>query len=232
MPDNNPTPTQALRKRQQIENAGKKMFLWVAGAAALVGLCAVLSVSLFERIAFRQEIIGMKTETVGNLQHNITVASELKDQVRVLNTNEALLATPRLEDSEPLSVILDALPSKANSSALGASLQQKLLNEGGVTLEALTVNPIAGVEDETDASSSGGEVAEGEIGFQFSVSAPTGSADRLREVLRRLERSIRTINITSVTVDQQGNKVVLTAEGKGYYQTATRVELKVESERP
>ncbi len=229
MPENNPAPVQALRKRQQIENAGKKMFLWVAGAAALVGLCAVLSVSLFERITFRQDVINAKNETVGNLKDNIEVAGELKKQVRVLNTNQELLATPRLEGAEPLSTILDALPSNANSSALGASLQQKLLNEGGVSIETLTVSPVAGVEDNGESTGSGSEVGEGEIGFQFSVSTATGGADRLREVLRRLERSIRTIDLTSVTIEQQGSKLTLTAEGRAFYQPATKVELKEES---
>ena len=236
MPENNApgaAPAQALRKRQQIENAGKNMFLWVAGAAALVGICGVLSMSLIERIVFRQNVISAKNETVGNLESNIKVADDLKKQVRVLNTNPALLATPRLENAEPLSVILDALPSNANSSALGASLQQKLLNEGGIAIDSLTVNPIAGVEDNGESGSIGGsEVAEGQIGFQFSVSTASGGADRLKDVLRRLERSVRTIDLTSVTIEQQGNKLTLTAEGVAFYQPATNVELKNKGCRP
>ena len=224
--------TQALRKRQQIENAGKNMFLWVAGAAAIFGICLVLAISLFERISFRQEIIGQKNDTVGNLESNIETADTLKDEIRVLNTNAALLATPRLDGTEPLSVILDALPSTANSSALGASLQQKLLNETGVTVESLTVEPISGVEDGDSDSSSSASSGDTVINFQFTISVASGQAGQLQNALRRLEKSIRTIDLSTVAIEQQGSKITLIAEGQAYYQPGTKVELKDETCRP
>jgi hypothetical protein len=226
--------TQALRKRQQIENAGKNMFLWVAGAAAVFGICLVLAISLFERIAFRQEVIGEKTDTVSNLESNIKTAETLKDEIRVLNTNKALLDTPRLDGTEPLSVILDALPSNANSSALGASLQQKLLNETGVTVESLTVDPIAGVEDGDGDESSSSSTSDGDnvINFQFTITVASGQAGQLQNALRRLEKSIRTIDLSTVSVEQQGSKITLIAEGQAYYQPGTKVELKEKSIRP
>ena len=49
MPDKNV----ALRKRQQIENANRTMFTWVAAAAAVVGISIVISVSLFQTIDFQ-----------------------------------------------------------------------------------------------------------------------------------------------------------------------------------
>ncbi|HRJ06671.1 MAG TPA: hypothetical protein PK096_02075 [Candidatus Saccharibacteria bacterium] len=225
MADNTP----ALRKRQQIENAGRTMFLWVAGAAAIVGISAVLSLSLVERITFRQEVIGEKNKTVDTLKKNNETVETLKQQVRVLNTNPALNATPRLAGTEAISVILDALPANPNSSALGASLQQKLLNVSAVSVDSLTVNPIAGVEDtgEESSSESGGE---NEITFQFAVTASNASS--LKQVLRNLEKSIRVIDLTSVTIEQQSSRITLNAEGRAYYQPETKVELKEKSLRP
>jgi glycine/D-amino acid oxidase-like deaminating enzyme len=222
----------ALRKRQQIENAGRLMFLWVAGAAAVVGIALVLSISLFERITFNQEIISLKNETAGTLRDNNEVVEELKQNVRVLNTNKALLDTPNLEGTEPVSVVLDALPAKANSSALGASLQQKLLQGGGVTIDSLIVDPISGVEDTDEESDSDTESANGEITFQFVISAGAGQASSLKEALRRIERSIRAIDITSVTIEQQSSRITLSAEGKSYYQPEKTVELTEVSKRP
>lgn len=223
------TNTQALRKRQQIERASKNMFIWVAGAAIILGVCVVLAASLYERIVFKQEVINTKNETVDNLKKNITTAKKLEKEVRVLNTNRALLDTPRLPSSEPISVILDALPSNANSNALGASLQQKLLGNLGVTIESLTVEPIAGVEDIDDDSSRTVKKAEGTINFQFSVSVGAEQEDLLQEALRRLERSIRTINLKTVTVERQGAKITMSVEGEAYYQSATKVELSEKS---
>ncbi len=224
--------TQALRKRQQIENAGKNMFLWVAGAAAIFGICVVLAVSLYERIAFRQDVIGAKNDTVSNLESNIKTAETLKDQIRVLNTNEALLQTPRLDGTEPLSVILDALPSTANSSALGASLQQKLLNETGITVESLTVEPISGVEDANEDTTSETTSGDNIINFQFTITVASGQASQLQKALRRLEKSIRTIDLATISIEQQGSKITLSAEGQAYYQPATKVELNEKSCKP
>lgn len=222
-----------LRKRQQIQKAGKNMFIWVAGAAAVLGICVVLAISLFERITFRQEVINAKAETAGTLDKNIKAAEELKKKIRVLNTNEALLETPRLDGTEPLSVILDALPSTPNSSALGASLQQKLLTQDGVTIESLTVDPIAGVEDvDADSASTVSSDGDNQINFQFSVTVGAGQLNTLKSMLQRLERSIRTIDLTSVTIEQQGSKITLSAKGRAFYQPATSVQLKEESKKP
>jgi hypothetical protein len=220
--------SQALRKRQQIQKAGKNMFLWVAGAAVILGVCVVLALSLFERISYRQTVINEKNSTVSTLKSNIEVAEELKTKIRVLNTNQALLDTPRLSDTEPVSVILDALPSTANSSALGASLQQNLLTGNGVTIESLTVNPVPGVEDlgDTGSSSSSGEETEyNQISFSFTVSVKSGQASVLQDMLKRVERSIRTINLTSVVIERQGSKITLKANGVAYYQPAVQAQL-------
>lgn len=229
MADNAP----ALRKRQQIENANKMMFVWVAGAAAIVGIAAVISVSLFNQITFRQSIINEKNKTVSTLQKNNKVADDLKKQIRILNTNQALLDTPRIEGSEPLSVILDALPSTANSSALGASLQQKLLAVDSVSIDTLVVDPISGVEnsgEDTGAVSSGNNA----ITFRFTVSTTGGNEAKLQQVLRNIERSIRVINLKTVSIEQQGTggKITMSAEGEAYYQPASTVQLKEKSMKP
>jgi len=229
MADNAP----ALRKRQQIENANKTMFIWVAIAAAIVGIAAVVSVSLFGRITFRQDVINEKNKTVSTLQKNNKVADDLKKQIRILNTNQALLDTPRIAESEPLSVILDALPSTANSSALGASLQQKLLSVDGISIDTLVVDPISGVEssgEDTGVVSSDNNA----ITFRFTVSAASGNESKMKEVLKNIERSIRVINLTSISIEQQGGggKITMSAEGEAYFQPASTVKLKEKSMRP
>ena len=209
----------ALRKRQQIENASKTMFVWVAIAAAIVGIAAVVSVSLFERITFRQQVIDEKNTTASTLRENNKVAEDLKKEIRILNTNQALLDTPRIDGSAPISVILDALPSTANSSALGASLQQKLLSVDGVSIDTLVVDPISGVESNgEDASAVSSD--NNAITFRFTVSTASGNESKMQDILKNLERSIRVINLTSVSIEQQGSggKITMSAEGEAYFQ--------------
>lgn len=216
MPENSKKDV-ALRKRQLIEKAGRTMFMWVAIASALVGLAGVLSVSLFQQLTFNQRVIDEKGKTLGNLRSNNEIVEELKNNIRVINTNQALTDTPRLSGSEPISVVLDALPSQANSEALGASLEQKLLEVGSVSIESLTVESVTAGDDDEDS---------GEINFSFSVSAGGDSADKLREVLTNLQRSIRVIDVTDVSIEQQGERITMNVDGRAFYSPEKRVEFK------
>lgn len=213
----------AVRKRQQIEKASRTMFLWVALAAAVIGIATVVSMSLVERLVYNQKVINEKSQTASNLSHNNKIIDELKRNVRVRNTDAALLETPRPEGREPISVVLDALPSQANSSALGASLQQKLLNDG-VSIDSLTVDPISGVEG--DDSTSDLTAGDKEVGFSFTVSTDATTADKIKEVLTKLERSIRTINVKSLSIQQNSGRISLAVEGVAYYEPEVTVNLK------
>lgn len=231
MPENNVS----LRKRQQIENTGKTMFTWVAIASAVVAIAVVVSLSLVERLVFNQRILNEKGTTASNLQNNNSIVEELRANIRERNTDKGLVETPRSEEAEPLSVVLDALPSQANSSALGASLQQKLLDVDGVRIEALPVDPISGVENGGNGSE-GAEVSSedttgaNQISFSFKVSS--GSADSIRQVLRNLERSIRVFDLQRVTIEQQEGSINLDVSGVAYYAPELKVELQDKPLKP
>ncbi len=214
-----------LRKRQQILMTGRMMFLWVAVASVIVGFCAVISVFLWQKITFGEKVLTEKSRTLDTLKKNLDAVPALRDNVRVLNTNEALKSTRLNDADQPIQSVLDALPADANSAALGSSLQAKLLSGvDGVTLDTIKVDPVGGVE--TPEGSVSGGAGEHTITFMFTVSVPTSRPDGLREVLRRLERSIRAITITNLTIEQQGSRLVLSAGGHAYYQPAQSVQLK------
>ncbi|MEP6710110.1 MAG: hypothetical protein ABJA64_00130 [Candidatus Saccharibacteria bacterium] len=223
----------ALRKRQQIAKANRMMFVWVACVSAVVGVAAVASVFLFQKMIFNEKVLAEKQKTASILRDNNAAVDGLKANVRVLNTNQALLDSRAQTDDKPLQVILDALPADANSSALGASLQEVLLKSDGVTIESLTVNPVAGVEASQDSASSG-DVSSGTntIDFSFTVSAGANQANALRDLLRRLESSIRAIDVQSLTVEMQGSKILLTAQAQAFYEPAITAGLKDKVVRP
>src|SRR6218665_3607322 len=117
----------AIRKRTQIAQANRTMFIWIAIASALIGTAAVVSIFLFQKLTFNEQVLSVKQETVSTLDHNISVVDSLKDDIQALEVNTALMSVKANDSDEALQVVLDALPSEANSLALGASLQNKLL---------------------------------------------------------------------------------------------------------
>jgi hypothetical protein len=218
----------AIRKRTQIASANRLMFLWVAGVSVVFGISLVAAIFLFQKLMFNERVLFAKNETVSTLDSNIKNVDPLQKNVNVLNTNQALESVKAKPDDEALQVILDALPSDANSLALGASLQNKLLTGiSGLTLDSLQVDPVAGIESLASDSASVVTVTptsdgQNQITFRFSVN---GSEAALKQALTNLERSIRTIDITNLKIESQGATRMMTVQGRAFYEPAREVKL-------
>jgi hypothetical protein len=217
----------AIRKRTQISKTNRTMFIWIAVSSVVVGVALVVAFSLVKQLIYNEKVLAEKENTVSVLRENNKVIPDLQAQVRVLDTNEALRLVRANDEDQAIQVILDALPSEANSLALGASLQNKLLTGiDGLTIESLQVDPVQGVEqlseDATEEDASAGDGAN-QITFQFSVS---GSPDALKQVLTNLERSIRAIDILSLRIETQANTQVMSVQARAFYEPARTVELR------
>lgn len=219
----------AIRKRSQIAKANQTMFIWIAAASAILGIGLVLGIFLFQKLIYNEKVLGEMQNTVSILDHNNSVVGDLEESIRVLDTNSALASAKANESDQAIQVILDALPSEANSFALGASLQNRLLvgTNPAVSLESLQVDPVVGIETLTDESVVvASEEEEGaslnQITFMFVVK---GSQDGLKQVLSNLERSIRTIEVTSVKIESIAGAQNMTVRGRAYYEPAKTIEL-------
>lgn len=230
MPDQQQDQAIIIRKRQQIAAANRTMFIWVAIASVVVGAAAVGVVFLAQLALFNERVLAEKTKTASTLDKNLKVVDDLKDQVRLMNTNKALRDSMAPGETQPIQVVLDALPADANSSALGASLQQKFLNDSKLTLESIRLDPIAGVEASGDSSvedaSDSDAAGDNSIHFGFNVSVAAADVGALKELLQRLERSVRAIDVTAVTLESQGTRITMSVEGNAFYEPAKTVELK------
>ncbi|MDB5177328.1 MAG: hypothetical protein JWN75_996 [Candidatus Saccharibacteria bacterium] len=222
-------PTAGLRKRQQISQANKMMFLWIAGISVIVGISVVLTVFLVQKIWFGEKVIYEKNKTVSILDQNLSKVNTLRDNIRVLNTNKDLATTKLNESDPPLQSVLDALPAAANSTALASSLQTKLLSGvPGIVVETINVEPVSGLETSptsNSSSSSSTSTGDNQINFTFAVSTDQASYGSLRQVLDRLEKSIRPFNITNLVIESQGKRVIMTAKGTSYYDSAKTIQL-------
>jgi hypothetical protein len=220
------TDDTAIRKRSQIAKANRTMFLWIAGASALVSFAIVASIFLTQKLVYNEKVIAEKNNTVQTLDKNNKLVGDLETAVRVLDTNSDLAKVKASDSDKAIQVILDALPSDANSLALGASLQNKLLvGIPGLTLESLQVDPVQGLEtlgDEAVVDASVATDTANQITFTFSVG---GNQEALLQVLTNLERSIRTIDISRLTIENQGTTQILTVQGRAFYEPIKNVVL-------
>lgn len=215
----------SLKKTSLIAKANKNMFVWVAIVSVVLGITVVGSIILVQRILHMNRVISSLQTTSSNIDANIKSVQTLSDNIRVLSTNQDLASSKAKASDETLQVILDALPSEANSLALGASFQDVLLaGNSGVSIDSITVSPVVGIESTSSgaATQSSSNLNTPSIAFSFAVK---GTLSQLLSVLNNLERSIRVIDTQKVTISKTSDQLTLTVSGVAYYQPAVDITL-------
>jgi len=217
-------PQPGMKKRQIIANSNRTMFFWVAGMSAIVGVCAVASIFLVQQLAFKTKVTVELDKTLSVVTKNNKVANQLIENVRLRGTDASLSSIKAQPDDQALQVVLDALPADENTLALGSSLQQKLIGTvDGVTIESLAVDPPVSTDDTVVNSSVSASDGPQKMTFTTTVSAT--DPNLLKELLVKLERSIRVIDVDDLMLEKGATKYTMTLKAHAYYMPATSVEL-------
>ncbi len=216
-----PAQVSVSTKRKAIADSNRQMFVWVAGMSAVVGICIVVAIFLGQQIRFRADVITKQTETLTTLSENNKAVDGLAKNVAVLETNEALNSAKATPDEKALQVILDALPADRNTLAIGSSLQQNLLTGiNGLAIDRITV-------DSTDSASTTASASSNTIPLQIVVSST--SANALKDMLVRLERSIRVIDVKGLEIERSdsdsGTKYQMSLQAVAYFEPAVELKL-------
>ncbi|MCA0228211.1 hypothetical protein LCH21_02040 [Patescibacteria group bacterium] len=217
-------PQPGMKKRQIIANSNRTMFFWVAGMSAIVGVCAVASIFLVQQLAFKTKVTVELNKTLSVVTKNNKVANQLIENVRLRGTDASLSSIKAQPDDQALQVVLDAMPADENTLALGSSLQQKLIGTvDGVTIESLAVDPPVSA-DYTVVNSSV-SASDGPQKMTFTTTVSATDPNLLKELLVKLERSIRVIDVDDLMLEKGATKYTMTLKAHAYYMPATSVEL-------
>ncbi len=217
-----------LKKRQQINKANKMVFAWIVAASLVVGICGVAAQFLIRQLMFNNTIYGVLAETSSTLDKNIQAYDGLKNSVVKLVADSNLNALKKGENSTALQVIIDALPTEENRSALATSMQNEVLGPAGVTIDSFSVS--------SDESSLGIAASAGAAGteassFQFTFSI-TGTYAQIQQAIKNMERSIRPITVQSIDVQGTSDKLSVNISATTYYQPAKDIQLKEVEKKP
>jgi hypothetical protein len=229
-------PTGGLKKRQQIENASRSMFIWVAIASVAVSICIVSAQFLFQKWTYNNHVLDAKYKAAEQLKKNITSAKQLQDAVNALVSNDDLASVKKNTDDSNTQSVLDALPSRFDSTALATSFQQAILSHSGVTIEGISVpsdqDPSAGTTGAAAIANSTGKTPVNtsaatpqEMRFTLTVS---GSYDKIRSMLLDLERTIRPMKLTAIDLSGDDANMTATIGGMTYYQPSKSANIKQE----
>lgn len=215
-------------KRKAIADSSRTMFIWVAAMSVVVGVCVVVAIFLAQQIMFKVKVVGAMTDTVSTLDYNNKVAKNLTENVVALQVNPALNSVKANGDENALQVPLDALPADRNALALGASLQQVLLTGvDGLSIDSLSIDNSTSSSDTTDAS---GTSSDNTIPIQMQISST--NINTIKDMLTRLEHSIRIIDIDSFVLERSDTSYQATITAHAYYQPGIQLQLQSKSITP
>lgn len=207
-----------VKKRQQIAGTRKEVLMWVAIASAVVVICLVVGMNIFQRIQYQMKVNTEISKTAKTMEANVKAIGGLIKNVNDLRANR-LLTAPGLkaDDSTVFQVVIDALPTENDSVSLSSSLQNKILNRSGVTIEQISVDgessSSSNDDDEVTTSNVEFPVAQ-PINFRISI---VGTYESIKQTLADIERTIRPIIINSLEISGTDDRLTATIQATTYY---------------
>lgn len=221
-----------IRKREQIGKSNRVMFMTIVIASIVVAIALVIGQFVLKQFIFNNRIIAAKVEAMGTLDANIENADKLKNEINKLVTNKELSSVSQSTDdvasNKNLRVILDALPSENDPSALTASFQHAILNRSGVTINSLKVDDqFSAVVD--NAGSAGTHDSTVSVSFSMEID---GSYSQIRNAINDIEKVIRPLQIDSIGIMGSDNNLRAAITGKTYYLPAKSVNVTMETMKP
>lgn len=231
--DNNKPAIVGVKKRQQIKNANKAVFIWVAAAATVVMIAVVLSQFMLKQFFFNADVISAQGKTNNILKDNAKNYEPLRIGVLKLLSSKQLTALKISPDDNALQVVIDAMPTENDQIGLAASLQQSVLTKSGVMVERLNFDagvPAASTPTTpaaTTASTPAGSLNE----VTFSLKA-TGTYDQIKKLLEDFHKSIRPISVVAIKLSGSSGSIVAEIQAKTFYATPQTTDMTKETKKP
>lgn len=210
-----------VKKRQQIEQANKTMFLWIIAASVAVAVCLVLAQFMVRQFVYNSKVIGEKAKAQQILDRNIDSVDSLKQEVNKLIANNELTALRVSPSDTALQVIIDALPTSDDRAGLATSLQQVILARSGITIDSISVT---GQSISSDATATATTNVSTPIEIPFNITV-VGDYAKLTQTITDLERSIRPISVDVIDVQGSGSTLRATISAKTFYLPPKSVEV-------
>lgn len=213
-------PLTGVKKRKQIDDARKQVFLWVALGSAVVVTCLMVAWNLFQRIQYQSKVNAEIDSANKQLKEDVDNLPKLQSNIDALKANTLLSKTNLMSDgSTVFQVVIDALPTTDDRTTLGASLQEKILAGSGATVDQIQVmndGSVTTSDSSTNSSSSTGSIYPTAQPITFKL-VLKGSYISIQKAMTNIESTIRPIIINKVVIDGTDAGLQATIDATTYY---------------
>lgn len=207
---------EVVSKRLQISKANMFIVVVVSIASFVSVFALTASKALYDQQRYQDKVITIKEEAKRTLDDNLKARDTLVEQyqsfaLQGVNIIGGYIDGQNDRDGDNPQLILDSLPSKYDYPALITSIEKMLSS-----VEGITIKGISGVDDSLQQSDEGSsEPTAVEVPFSIDVQ---GKKVATEEVLSRLQRSIRPMHISAVSISGNEESLNTSLTSKSYYQ--------------
>jgi Tfp pilus assembly protein PilO len=193
-------------KHLEIDKANSSILLAAAITSAIVIFSIIAARTLLVQRSYQSKVIGLRDKANKQLEKNIKAATPLVASYQTFeDATESVIGTPDKNSK----IILDALPSKYDFPALATSLEGVIISSG------LRINSITGTDNEASAEQD--SISPKAIGIPFQI-ASAGNYANAKILVLNLERSIRPIKISALTLSGDTSNLNVEVQAETYYQ--------------
>ncbi len=218
---------QNTTKRLQIDKANATIVLVVGITAFIVVSSLIFCKALLAQRSYQSKVIKAQNTAKKQLKEDLDSVSTLKVQYQAFadqaqNIIGGSSGGTGDHDGDNARIVLDALPSKYDFPALATSIDKLLTNSG------IKVNSITGSDDEVAQSQS---VATEPVEIPISLGV-SGSYASVKNFVSLLERSIRPIQVKTVTFSGNETDLSVSVTASTSYRPAKTLNIKEEVVKP
>jgi Tfp pilus assembly protein PilO len=212
-------------KRSLIDKSNTTIVAITSGACFVVVFCIVASASLINQLSYQNRIIGADNAALSQLNTDIQATQKLE------NSYNAFIGTPiniiggnpkgsGVQDGANSKIILDALPSTYDYPALATSLESILSSQG------VLIQSISGTDASTSQTVQSTPIPLPQaMPFQVTV---VGNYTSIQNVVSAFERSVRPLQIQSMSLSGNQSQLNLNISAQTYWQPAKNLNISTE----
>jgi hypothetical protein len=218
--------TASSTKRALIGKANSTIVIATAVAAFVVVFCAIASKTLISQASYQNRVISTKKKALATLE------SDLNARDSLVAAYKTFVGTPQNilggnpdgtgdQDGDNAKIVLDALPSKYDFPALTTSLEKLITSQG------LSIDSIAGTDDEVSQSATLASGAPAPVAMPFQIQV-NGSYESVKSLISVFERSIRPIQVQKIELTGSEGSMSAVIEAQTFYQPEKTLNIKSE----
>lgn len=215
-------------KRFAISKANAQMVTVTAVAAFVTVFCLVASHALWSQDAYQNRVIKAQDAAHAQLQTNLQAVTQLVSQYEnFVNTPTNVIGGSSTgtghNSGDNATIVLDALPSDYDFPALTSSVESILNNLN------LTISSINGTDDEVAQEANTGSNSPQAVPMAFTFSVTNANYTVVQQLITDLQLSIRPIQIDTLSLSGDSDKLTVAINAHTYYQPAIKLTTTTET---